>query len=518
MSLGVHLGRMFQINAIRLRGKCALRDRDRSFNYEEVQKRVEQLGASLCDMGLEKGDRFGVLMENSIEFVEIYLAAAQTGLIVVPVNFMLVANEVEYILSHSEAKAIIVDEEFTPLIDSIREKIPGIPEHRYVAVGENPVEGYQSYNDLVAGEKKPVEAEISGSDPWIMLYTSGTTGTPKGVIRSHNSYTAFYLINAAEFYFNETDIVMNVMPLFHVNSTFYTLNVLYVGGSAYIHPARRFKALELLEVIDRESITFISLIPTHYQLVLEVSKEKIADFDFSSLQKLLCSSAPAFRKTKLAIMELFPNVKLYEAYGSTEAGLVTILRPHEQLEKIGSIGREAIGTDRIRILNQKGDPVPTGEVGEIFSKGPMLFDEYYKMPEKTKESFRDGWFSASDMGKQDEEGYFYIVDRKDNMIITGGEKVFPKEIEAVLVEHPLVFDAAVVGTPDQKWGEVVTAVVVPSKTAELTEKELIEYCDGKMGKFKRPKCIIFIDAEEMPRTMTGKILHRKLRGRFGGGK
>ena len=516
MSLGIHLGRMFQVHAENLPDKVAIKDGRLSFTYSEAQTRVERLGAALFALGLRKGDRVAVLMENCIEIVEVYLAAAQAGLVVVPINFMLVAKEAEYIINNSEAKAVIVEEEFTPVINSVRDNLTGVPASRFIAVSDNLIDGYSNYRDMVETDRAPVAIEINGADPWFILYTSGTTGTPKGVVRSHDSYTSFYLINAAEFFFNELDVLMNVMPLCHVNSTFYTLNVLYVGGTTYIFPARRFNALALLEVVDREKITFISLVPTHYQLILEAAEDKKAGFDFSSLKKLLCSSAPARKETKLAIMELFANVQLYEAYGSTEAGLVTLLRPHEQLKKLGSIGRECLGSDKIKILDAEGNPLPQGEVGEIYSRSPMLFDEYFKMPEKTESSFRDGWFSASDMGMQDEDGYFYIVDRKDNMIITGGEKTFPKEIEAVIHQHPKVMDVAVIGTPHVKWGEVVTAVVVPKEGTDLTEEEIVQFCDGKMGKFKRPKKAILISADEMPRTVTGKILHRELRKRYVG--
>lgn len=218
---------------------------------------------------------------------------------------------------------------------------------------------------------------------------------------------------------------------------------------------------------------------------------------------------------KKAIMKFFPGVELYEAYGSTEAGLVTILKPEDQMRKLGSIGYEAIGTDFIKILDDDGNEVPIGEVGELYSRGPMMFEEYYKLPERTAMSFRGEWFSAGDMAKRDADGFFYIVDRKDNMIITGGEHVYPSEVEEVIGQFPGVFDVAVIGLPDPKWGERVTAVVVPKQKADLDEQSIVNCCRDKMAGYKRAKQAIFIKDEEMPRTPTGKILHRVLRERFG---
>ena len=214
-------------------------------------------------------------------------------------------------------------------------------------------------------------------------------------------------------------------------------------------------------------------------------------------------------------MEFFDGVDLYEGYGSTGAGIVTVLKPHEQFTKPGSIGRESTGTSLVRILDENKQPLPDGQVGELYSRGPMLLDEYYKMPEKTAQSFAGEWFTAGDMAYRDEDGYFFLVDRKDNMIITGGEKVFPSEVEAVLCNHPAVFDAAVVGMPDEKWGELVTAIVILKEGLSATEQELVEFCRGKVSSYKRPKRAIFISPQEMPRTATGKILHRQLRIRFG---
>ena len=211
-------------------------------------------------------------------------------------------------------------------------------------------------------------------------------------------------------------------------------------------------------------------------------------------------------------MEFFPGVELYEGYGSTEAGIVTVLKPEDQLRKLGSIGYESLGTDFIRILDENGHEVAQGQVGELYSKGPMLFDRYYKLPEKTASAFNNGWFSAGDMARRDEDGFYEIVDRKDNMIITGGEHVYPSEVEEVIGNHPDVFDVAVISVPDEKWGELVMAVVIPRNPVD--EKTIMDWCKDKMAGYKRPKKIVFIIPEDMPRTGTGKILHRVLRERY----
>lgn len=514
MASWLNLGQLLKVNARKFPNTVALKDKERSFTYPEVNKRVNRLSHSLLSLGLEKGDKVAVFLENCIEIVEIYLATAKTGLVIVPINFRLIDKDVEYIVNNSDAKAFVVHDEFTPMIDSIRQNLKAIKPERYIVIGEEK-EGYKEYESLIkdSPETEP-ECVVEPKDTWVLLYTSGTTGKPKGVIRSHESYIAFYLINAVDFGFNEHDVCLNIMPLSHVNSTFFSFTFTYIGGSMYIHPARRFRTEEILEIIEREKITFISLIPTHYNLILNASEEA-KKRDISSIRKLLCSSAPVRMDMKKAIMEFFPGVDLYEGYGSTEAGIVTVLKPEDQVRKLGSIGFESLGTDFVRILDEKGNEVPLGEVGEIYSRGPMLFDEYYKLPEKTASSFKNGWFSAGDMGRQDEDGYFTIVDRKDNMIITGGEHAYPSEIEEVIGSHPDVFDVAVIGLPDEKWGERVVAVVIPK--GEIDDKTIIDYCRDKMAAYKRPKQVIFIKENEMPRTGTGKILHRVLRERYAKG-
>jgi acyl-CoA synthetase (AMP-forming)/AMP-acid ligase II len=511
MACWMNLGQNLKINARKFPDTVAIKDSSRSFTYPELNQRVNRLANGLLSLGLNKGDKLAVFMENSIEIVEIFLATAKTGIVMVPINFRLLGKDVAYIVDNSDAKALIVDEEFAPVIRDIKADLRQIPADNYIVVGKG-FPGFKLYNEIMSSAPgHEPDAVVKPEDTWILIYTSGTTGKPKGVIRSHESHIAFYLINAIDFGFSHHDICMNVMPLCHINSTYFTFTFLYIGGSVYIHPARSFRGEEILQIIEREKISFISLIPTHYNLILSVG-ESARTCDVSSIKKLLCSSAPVRKSVKKAIMEFFPGVELYEAYGSTEAGIVTVLKPEDQMRKLGSIGYESLGTDFIRILDENGKEVAQGQVGELYSKGPMLFDKYYKLPEKTAGAFNNGWFSAGDMARRDEDGFYEIVDRKDNMIITGGEHVYPSEVEEVIGNHPDVFDVAVISVPDDKWGELVVAVVVPRKPVE--EKVLMDWCKEKLAGYKRPKKIVFITPEDMPRTGTGKILHRILRERF----
>jgi acyl-CoA synthetase (AMP-forming)/AMP-acid ligase II len=366
MTAWMNLGQQLKMNASKYPDTIALADKDRKFTYPETNKRVNKLCHSLLSLGLSKGDKVAVFMENSIEIVEIFLATAKTGLIIVPINFRLVGREISYIVNNSDAKAFIVDDEFTPMIDEIRSDLTGITPDNYIVVGKD-CDGYQTYEPFI--EKSPdnePESHVLPKDTWILIYTSGTTGKPKGVIRSHESHIAFFLINAIDFGFNDHDVCLNVMPLCHINSTFFTFTFTYIGATVYIHPARSFKPDQILGIIQKEKITFISLIPTHYNLILNISEEA-KKFDVSSIRKLLCSSAPVHKKMKLDIMDFFKGVDLYEAYGSTEAGIVTVLKPDDQLRKLGSIGKESLGTDFIKILDENGNEVDSGEVGELYS-------------------------------------------------------------------------------------------------------------------------------------------------------
>jgi acyl-CoA synthetase (AMP-forming)/AMP-acid ligase II len=484
------------MNAINFPDKLGWQDTFNEYNFKEWNERSCRLANGLKDLGVGYQEPFAVIAFNRGEWMDIYAGCAKRGQIIVPIMFRLAAPEIEYIVNHSECKAFIVEKPFVDLINGIKDKLP-VPKNAYVYLGGDPVpEGYIGYEEWLA-KSSPEEPYImvDGDDTWTIMYTSGTTGRPKGVVRTHESYHAQYILNNINMGVRPTDKVMLVMPMCHVNSIFYSFPYTLLTAPVFVYNMVSFDPEDLLKTIEKYKITFTSLVPTHYIMMLALSDEMKNSINVSSIRQLLISSAPARKDLKLAIMDYFKNAELWEAYGSTEGGLVTLLRPEDQFKKLGSIGREIFGTDRIKVLDENREEVPDGEVGELFYRTPMLFKEYLK-----------------------EDGYYVLVDRKANMIITGGENVYPSEVESAVGAHEAVKDIAVIGVPDGKWGEAIKAVVVLHegyKPSEELAKDIMEFTRGKLAGYKRPKSVDFIEDEEMPRTPTGKILHRILRERYG---
>jgi fatty-acyl-CoA synthase len=495
--------------------KIGARDSRRTLTYAQWNERASRLANALLHLGLEKGDRVALLAYNSIEWLEIYAALARAGLVAVPINFRLAGPEIAYILGHAEARAAIVQDELRGVIDSIRGEL-SIEAGRFVHFGTTPAPaGWQDYESLMAAAPAaPPGVNVTPADLFALMYTSGTTGRPKGAMRIHEGNALLAFATALEFGLTASDNGLLVMPLCHANSLYFAVTFAMLGATIVVHDRSSFDAAELLELLARERITFTSLVPTHYVMMLDVPAPVKARHDLSRVGKLLISSAPARKDTKLAILELFPNGKLFELYGSTEHGWVTILRPDEQLKHLGSVGREWVGTGAIKLLDAQGQEVPDGEVGELYARTAYTFSGYWKNPEKSAECFRGEWSSVGDVARRDEHGFIHLVDRKSNMIISGGENIYPSEVEAVLAAHPAVQDVAVLGMPDAKWGESVLAAIVlrPGQTA--MQAELEAWCKERIAGFKRPRAYVFISEAQMPRTATGKIQHRLLRDRL----
>jgi fatty-acyl-CoA synthase len=494
--------------------KIGARDSRRALTFAQWHERASRLANGLLGLGLVKGDRVALLAYNCVEWMELYVALARAGLVAVPINFRLTAPEIAYIATHCEARAFIAQSELRERVDSIRAELAIAPQ-AYVCIDAPPANGWQSYEALIEAAAIDNLAEIvRPADACALMYTSGTTGKPKGAIRSHEGSTLIALATALEMRFTREDTALLVMPMCHANSLYFSQTFVHLGATCVIDDRRSFDPEALLSTLAGQKITFTSLVPTHYIMMLGLSAAVKDKYDVSRVEKLMISSAPARKETKLAILKHFRNGHLYELYGSTEAGWVTLLRPEEQIDRLGSVGREWAGSGPIRLLDPQGTEVQDGEVGELFSRTPYVFDGYWKNPAKTDEAFRGAWCSVGDMARRNADGYIHLVDRKSNMIITGGENVYPSEVESVLGAHPKVKDVAVVGVPHDKWGEAVHAVVVAHQEAETTEAELLDWCRNRIAGYKRPQSVRFVADADMPRTATGKILHRVLRDRL----
>ena len=355
------------------------------------------------------------------------------------------------------------------------------------------------------------DASVLPGDPWCIMYTSGTTGRPKGAIRDHGSTARLALMTGVELSISPGDDALLVMPMCHANSVYFFASYLYCGASISIFSRPSFDPELCLRTLADQGNTFTSLVPTHYSMLLEVPGNTYDAGRLERMSKLMISSAPARAPMKRAVMEMFPRSGLFELYGSTEAGWVTMLHPHEQFDKLGSVGREVAGSDAIRLLDEDGREVPDGEPGELFSAGPCNFAGYWELPGKTNEAFMGNHLSVGDMAVRDEDGFIWLVDRKNNLIISGGENIYPSEVENVLAAHPEVSDVAIIGKPDAKWGETVHAVVIPKEEGSISADSLLEWARPKLAGYKRPRHITFIAPGEMPRNAIGKILHRVLR-------
>ncbi len=512
----LNIGQVLAAQARLQPDRIGARDLYRAMTFRLWNQRACRLANALAGLGMVRGDRVAVLAYNRIEWAEIFVAAAKAGIIAVPINFRLTGVEAQYIVENSGATAIICEDVLLPTIETVRGSLD-IPADRFIVIGDGKAEGgWRRYEDLIAAasDAEP-DAAVAPDDIWCLMYTSGTTGRPKGAIRTHRGIAMLALMTCVELASRRADNALLVMPMCHANSLFFFSAFVYAGAAVTIFSQASFDPALCLRTMGETGTTFTSLVPTHYTMMLDVPPAERGKASFDRVEKLMISSAPARADTKRAVMEMFPNTGLFELYGSTEGGWVTMLHPEEQFDKLGTVGRETIGSAPVRLLDPDGNEVPDGEPGELYSCNPYTFTGYWNNPAKTAEAFRGQYMSVGDIAIRDEDGYIRLIDRKNNVIITGGENVYPSEVEAVIGSHPAVSDVAIIGLPDQKWGERVTAAVVRREGSSLDDAALTEWCRDKLAGYKRPRSIIFITPDQMPRNATGKILHRLLRERLG---
>ncbi|WP_323000302.1 class I adenylate-forming enzyme family protein [Castellaniella sp.] len=513
MSLPVlNFAEMLEAKARLMPNRLAARDLERSLTFGAWDARANRLANALASLGLVKGDRLGVLAYNCLEWAELYIATAKSGVIIVPINFRLSPLEILNILQDCGARGVIVQDGLHGLIEEIRGDL-AMDANQMVHFGTPQApSGWKSYESIIAGadEARPT-AVVLPDDPWAFMYTSGTTGRPKGVIRSHRGMVMLALITEVELSVRSDEDALLVMPMCHANSLNFFCSYVYCGACVTIYSRKRFDPEHVAQSMSELGTTFTSLVPTQYIMLLDRPRAEISRWDLGRVEKLMISSAPARADTKRQVMEMFSGAGLFELYGSSEAGWVTMLHPREQFSHLGTVGRECVGSGPIRILDQDGHEVPDGQSGELFSLTPYPFSGYWNQPEKTAEAFRGAYCSVGDVALRDSDGFIRLVDRKENMIISGGENIYPTEIEAVISGCPLVRDVAVVGVPDDKWGESVHAVVVLCDGADADAQAIINWCNGRLAGYKRPRTVSFVDESGMPRTATGKIRHSALK-------
>ncbi|GAA0944133.1 long-chain-fatty-acid--CoA ligase [Actinocorallia libanotica] len=488
----------------------ALRFEGASTTWAELDRRIRALAGGLHARGVRRGDRVAVLMTNRPEFVETVVAANLLGAIAVPVNFRLSAAEAAYIVADSGARVLVADGGLAPLTAAVRAS--GDSGLACLVAGE-PVDGAERYEDVLAEAAEPPAVPVDERDTALIMYTSGTTGRPKGAMLSHLNLLmqSFTLIRAWRL-FGDDEVNLCASPLFHIGAIGSVAPMLMVGATTVILPSGRFDAAAVLELIESEQVTSAFLVPAQWQLLCA---EPSAPRRAGSLRTISWGAAPATVTLLERMAEVFPHAANVAVFGQTEMSPVTCaLEAGDALRKIGSVGRP-VATVAARIVDAGMKDVAPGEVGEIVYRGPSTMAGYWNDPQATAEAFEGGWFHSGDLVRADEEGFLYVVDRKKDMIISGGENIYCAEVENALAAHPAVAEVAVVGVPHDRWGETPLAVVVPAAGAQApTAAELAEWCRERLASYKRPTAVVAV--AELPRNASGKVLKHELRAAHSG--
>ena len=484
----------------------------KKYTYAQLTDRLNRLSNALTEFGVHKGDKVGLLLYNGNEFIEGVFGVTKLGAVCVPLNYRLKQIELEYIINHSDIVVLIYDTEFDPLISALKMKLPRVKQ--YIAVGKESANGRHYEEMLTASHPGEPEAEVLETDLACLIYTAGTTGLPKGVMLSHRNHL-WSCINSMlreGDYMPEKNVIIPI-PLFHVAGFQRFLITLFLGGKIVL--TRSFDAARFLGLVQQEKTMATLMVPT--QITMLTRAPNLDQYDRSSLTAFSFGAAPSGLKLLQEIHSVFPNADATHCYGITETSATASYLPASEFrKKMGSVGKKGHGYINIelRVLNHELKDVKPLEVGEIIIRGPNVMMGYYKDPDATAAAFYEGgWYKTGDIGMIDEDGYLFIVDRKKDMIISGGENIYCPEVEGVLNSYEKIAEASVIGVPDDLWGEVVRAIVVSKPGEELTEQEVIDYCKAQLSGYKCPQSIVFV--KTLPVSGTGKVLKTVLREQYG---
>lgn len=490
------------------------------YTFAELNARVNRLANGLSGMGVKKGDRVALLQVNCNQCVETYFAVAKVGAIYVPLNFRGKENELTHILNSAEAGTIFIGERYIKMLNNMKPDLESVL--NYISI-DGKADGMSYYEDVISSaSSEEMATEIEDDDTTILMYTAGTTGLPKGVMLHHNSFSVYVLENVtpADPELEERNIL--TVPLYHVAGIQAMMAAIYGGRTLVME--RQFEPKEWMELVETEKANRVMMVPTMLKQLID--HPDFSKYDLSSLKVITYGAAPMPIGVIRKALEVFPGVSFINAFGQTEtASTITTLGPEDhnisgddaekerKLKRLSSIGKPMPDVE-MKVIDEAGQEMPTGQIGEIVARGPRVMSGYWKDKEKTEKTIdKDGWVHTGDIGYVDEDGYFFLSGRATDMIIRAGENISPEEVELVMQSHPKIEEVAVIGVPDEEWGEQPRAIVILKHGETATPEEIMEFCRANLASYKRPRSVVFVDS--IPRNPMGKIIKRELREKYG---